>query len=442
MKEHAMESHIELWNLVREELKANLSEVIFNVWLSELELISLDGSRVVLSIGEFKRRIVEQKFLGVLKDAFEKVMGFSVEVSLIDASGSEAKKEQLRQSELEIESKQFENTFKTFVVGSSNKFAHAAATAVAANPGNTYNPLFIYGNSGLGKTHLLNAICHEILQNDPSVNYVIIHGEDFTNELVTSLSNKSMSKFREKYRNLDLLIVDDVQFIAGRDASEEEFFHTYNALTDKKKQIVLSSDRPPKEILSLTERLRTRFEWGLLADIQPPDLETRMAIVKQKAEGLGFEIPDDVVQFVAEKLRNNIRQLESAVKKLQAFVIIHGAPLNTITAQNAIKDILNDIKPLPVTIDNIIAEVARTFGGNAADIRSKKRDALSSKMRKVAMYVVNEITDLSKEAIGKEFGGRDHSTVIYNLQEIGKMIEKDRNLAAMVNDIIKNVQEG
>ncbi len=437
-----MESHIELWNLVREELKANLSEVIFNVWLSELELISLDGSRVVLSIGEFKRRIVEQKFLGVLKDAFEKVMGFSVEVSLIDASGSEAKKEQLRQSELEIESKQFENTFKTFVVGSSNKFAHAAATAVAANPGNTYNPLFIYGNSGLGKTHLLNAICHEILQNDPSVNYVIIHGEDFTNELVTSLANKSMSKFREKYRNLDLLIVDDVQFIAGRDASEEEFFHTYNALTDKKKQIVLSSDRPPKEILSLTERLRTRFEWGLLADIQPPDLETRMAIVKQKAEGLGFEIPDDVVQFVAEKLRNNIRQLESAVKKLQAFVIIHGAPLNTITAQNAIKDILNDIKPLPVTIDNIIAEVARTFGGNAADIRSKKRDALSSKMRKVAMYVVNEITDLSKEAIGKEFGGRDHSTVIYNLQEIGKMIEKDRNLAAMVNDIIKNVQEG
>lgn len=435
-----MESHIELWNLVREELKANLSEVIFNVWLNELELISLDGSRVVLSIGEFKRRIVEQKFLVVLKDAFEKVMGFSVEVTLIDASGNEAKKEQLRQSELEIESKQFENTFKTFVVGSSNKFAHAAATAVAANPGKSYNPLFIYGNSGLGKTHLLNAICHEILQNDPSLNYVMIHGEDFTNELVTSLANKSMSKFREKFRNLDLLIVDDVQFIAGRDASEEEFFHTYNALTDKKKQIVLSSDRPPKEILSLTERLRTRFEWGLLADIQPPDLETRMAIVKQKAEGLGFEIPDDVVQYVAEKLRNNIRQLESAVKKLQAFVIIHGAPLNTITAQNTIKDILNDVKPLPVTIDNIIAEVARTFGGNAADIRSKKRDAMSSKMRKVAMYAVNEVTGLSKEAIGKEFGGRDHSTVIYNLQEIAKMIEKDRNLAAMVNDIIKNVQ--
>lgn len=435
-----MESHIELWNLVREELKANLSEVIFNVWLNELELISLDGSRVVLSIGEFKRRIVEQKFLVVLKDAFEKVMGFSVEVTLIDASGNEAKKEQLRQSELEIESKQFENTFKTFVVGSSNKFAHAAATAVAANPGKSYNPLFIYGNSGLGKTHLLNAICHEILQNDPSLNYVMIHGEDFTNELVTSLANKSMSKFREKFRNLDLLIVDDVQFIAGRDASEEEFFHTYNALTDKKKQIVLSSDRPPKEILSLTERLRTRFEWGLLADIQPPDLETRMAIVKQKAEGLGFEIPDGVVQYVAEKLRNNIRQLESAVKKLQAFVIIHGAPLNTITAQNAIKDILNDVKPLPVTIDNIIAEVARTFGGNAADIRSKKRDAMSSKMRKVAMYAVNEVTGLSKEAIGKEFGGRDHSTVIYNLQEIAKMIEKDRNLAAMVNDIIKNVQ--
>ncbi len=436
-----MRSHLELWESVREYLKTSTTEVIFNVWLSELELVSLDGSRVVLSIGDFKRKIIKQKFLKVLEEAFENVIGFKLEIVLIDSSGREEEKEKMKQGMQAIEAKQFENTFETFVVGSSNKFAHAAATAVAEKPGMAYNPLFVYGSSGLGKTHLLNAICHEIISKNPDVDYVFIHGEDFTNELVAALAAKDMKNFREKYRNLDLLIVDDVQFIAGREATEEEFFHTYNALSQNKGQIVLSADRPPKVMLSLTQRLKTRLEWGLLADIQPPDLETRMAIVKRKAQALGLELPDDVVQYVAEKLRSNIRQLESAVKKLQAFVTIHGAPLNTITAQNAIKDILSDVEPLPVTIDNIITEVARTFGGSADDIRSKKRDAQSSKMRKVAIYVVDQITGLSKEAIGKEFGGRDHSTVIYNLNEMKKIMKKDRAMADMVNSIIRNVKE-
>jgi chromosomal replication initiator protein len=432
-----MESFVELWDMVKAELKANLSEVIYNVWLNELELESFEGSKVVLSIVEFKRKIVEQKFYDVLCRAFEKVLGFKVEVLLIDPSSVKPE----RDKQEDMQSGYIENTFETFVVGSSNKFAHAAAQAVAANPGKAYNPLFIYGSSGLGKTHLLRAICQEIITNNPNTNYIFTHGEDFTNEIVQHLAQKNMADFHNKYRNLDLLIVDDVQFIAGKTSTEEEFFHTFNALTQMNHQIVLSSDRPPKEIATLEDRLRTRFEWGLLADIQPPDLETRMAIIKRKAEYLNFPLPDDVVQYIAERLKNNIRQLEGAVKKMQAVVTIHSAPKNTVTAQNAIKDILSDSRPVPVTIERIVQEVARTFGASAADIRSKKRDAQSSRMRKIAMYVVSETTGLSKEAIGREFSGRDHSTVIYNLQEIKRMIDSDRALEATVSDIMKNIQE-
>ncbi len=432
-----MESFVDIWKQVKEELKANLSEVIYNVWLNELEWESFDGSKVILSIVEFKRKIVEQKFYDVLCRAFEKVVGFEVEVVLVDPDCAMSLKEKQEDSQ----SKFIENTFESFVVGSSNKFAQAAAQAVAANPGKAYNPLFIYGSSGLGKTHLLRAICHEITSNNPNINFIFTHGENFTNEIVSNLAKKTMGEFHDKYRNLDLLIVDDVQFIAGKPSTEEEFFHTFNALTQQNHQIVLSSDRPPKEIATLEDRLRTRFEWGLLADIQPPDLETRMAIIKRKADYLDFALPDDVMQYIAERLKNNIRQLEGAVKKMQAVVTIHGAPKNTTTAQNAIKDILSDSRPVPITIEKIVQEVARTFGGSATDIRSKKRDANTSKMRKVAIYVVSETTGLSKEAIGREFSGRDHSTVIYNLQEIKKMLAVDRSLEATVNDIMKNVQE-
>ena len=433
-----MESFTEIWELVQEQLNASLSEIIYNVWLSELEFVSYEGDKVTLAIAEFKRKIIEQKFLDVLKAAFEKVMGFSVAIEIVEPESTAGAN---KPTASEINTRYGENTFETFVVGPSNKFAHAAAQSVAANPGKSYNPLFIYGHSGLGKTHLLRAICHEVVINNPGINYVFTHGEDFTNEIVRNIAEKNMAAFHEKYRKLDLLIVDDVQFIAGKPSTEEEFFHTFNALTDLKRQIVLSSDRPPKEIATLEDRLRTRFEWGLLADIQPPDLETRMAIIKRKAEYMNFELPDDVVQFIAEKLKSNIRQLEGAVRKMQAFSEIHGAPRNIVSAQNAIRDILSDSRPLPVTIENIIAEVARTFGGNADDIRSKKRDAQTSKMRKVAMHVVSEMTGLSKEAIGNEFGGRDHSTVIYNLQEVKKMMDTDRSFERIVMDIMKNVQE-
>ena len=236
-------------------------------------------------------------------------------------------------------------------------------------------------------------------------------------------------------------MIDDIQFIAGKESTQEEFFHTFNALTQDGKQIVLSSDRPPKDMPQLEDRMRTRFEWGLLADVQPPDLETRMLIVKRKADALNFDISDDVVEYIAQKLKNNIRQLESAVKKMQAYVQIQGAHVNTATAQQAIRDILSDNKPIPVVVDKIITEVARTYGANPEDLRSKKKDAQTSKYRQISMYIVREVTGLSAKAIGAEFGGRHYSTVLYALDEIKKESDTDSALRTTINDIIKNVQE-
>jgi len=433
-----MDSLSELWEAVRNELKSKLSEVIYNVWINDIKMESFEGNTVVLSLTEFKRKIVEQKFMGVLGDAFEKVLGFEADIKLVEPQAAPARKPAPENGK----TPQFSYTFDTFVVGSSNKFAHAAAQAVAANPGGTYNPLFVYGESGLGKTHLLRAVMNEVAASRPEMKCVFINGEDFTNELIHYIyAKKNMSEFHNKYRSADLLIVDDIQFIKGKEQTQEEFFHTFNAVTQEGHQIVLSSDKPPKEMSTLDERLRTRFEWGLLADIQPPDFETRMAIIKQKARDLEFDIPDDVVQYIAEKVKSNIRQLEGAVKRMKAIVTIQGAAKNITTAQSAIKDILTDSRPIPQTIEKIIAEVARTYGANPADIRSAKRDAPISQMRQIAMYVVSEVTGLTQEAIGREFSNRHHTTVIYALREIKDKIDRDPSLKATVNDIIKNVQQ-
>lgn len=444
-----MDSFNELWQVVSDYLKQTNSESIYNVWFSELEPISFDGSRAVLmTTAEFKRRILAQKFGGTLHSAFLNALGLDVDVEFIAPGEGYSQPDSMSSvdSYAEIDggkraSNYFENTFDTFVVGASNKFAHAAAQAVAANPGKAYNPLFIYGNSGLGKTHLLNAICHEIKKNDPSMKIVLTDGEEFTNEFIEALNHRTTTEFQNKYRKVDVLLMDDVQFIASKERTQEEFFHTFNALTQDGKQIVLSSDRPPKDMPQLEDRMRTRFEWGLLADVQPPDLETRMLIVKRKADALNFDISDDVIEYIAQKLKNNIRQLESAVKKMQAYVQIQGANVNTATAQQAIRDILSDNKPIPVVVDKIITEVARTYGANPEDLRSKKKDAQTSKYRQISMYIVREVTGLSAKAIGAEFGGRHYSTVLYALDEIKKESDTDSTLRTTINDIIKNVQE-
>ena len=438
-----MESLKEMWQLVCEHLKASCGEVIYDIWFKPLEIIRFDGARAEIAASEFMKKIIEQKFHNELKEAFKSVMGFDVEVVLTDPDKAQtATKEPERNKVPFMTSTSIEsNTFETFVVGSSNRFAHAAAQAVAATPGSAYNPLFIYGNSGLGKTHLLCAISNEVKRNNPNADIIFTRGEDFVTLIVEGIKEKKMKEIHDKYRNCDVLLVDDIQFIAGKESTQEEFFHTFNALTQDNKQIVLTSDRAPKDIEILDERLRNRFEWGLIADIQPPDIETRMAIIQRKASTLGLELPQDVVQYVAEKIKTNIRQLEGAVKKINALVNIEGASINIAMAQNAIKDIMNDSRPVSSIVSNIISETSRTFGVPQADITSKKKDAKTAKARQVAIYIVREITDLTQKEISEFFGNRDRTTILYSIESIKQEVERDSSLKKTVDNIIKNARE-
>lgn len=413
----------------------------YKTWFSRLKPVSLDfekGMAIIEAPNEFHKQTLLRCYSDLLNEAFQNVFGSKINFSLCV---QEEKKETRPETE-PVGAESEDLTFENFVVGPSNRFAHAACQAVAAQPAVLYNPLFVYGNPGLGKTHLLNAIAKEFKKNFPSRTIIYIKGEDFTNEVIEGIARGTMPHVREKYRTADLLLIDDIQFIAGKVSTQEEFFHTFDALHEAKKQIVLTSDRPPKEIATLEERLKSRFESGLLADIQIPDFETRTAIVNKKAESLGFTIPDSVSEYIATKLKNNIRQLEGAVKKLRAFHLLEDKPINVATAQAAISDIINNSQPAPVTVDKIIDEVARTYGNvTPDDIRSQKRNSNISEARQISMYIVREITDLSMVEIGETFGGRDHSTVVYATRQVEKKIEKDPHTRAIVNDIIKNIRD-
>lgn len=436
-----MESLKQMWLLVCEKLKESCGEVIYDIWFKPLEIVSFDGARVEIAAGEFMKKIIEQKFSNEIKEAFRSVMGFEIEVAFVNADDMEAQasSEQSEQSVLSLSIEK--NTFETFVVGSSNRFAHAAAQAVAASPGAAYNPLFIYGNSGLGKTHLMCAISNEIKLKNPNADIIFTRGEDFVNLIVDGINKNRMKEIHEKYRNCDVMLVDDIQFIAGKASTQEEFFHTFNALTQEGKQIVLTSDRSPKDIEILDDRLRNRFEWGLIADIQPPDIETRMAIIQRKADTLGLELPPDVVQYVAEKIKSNIRQLEGAVKKINALVNIEGSSINIAMAQTAIKDIMNDSRPIASIVESVIAETSRTFGVPHNDIISKKKDAKTVRARQVAIYIVREMTDLTQKEISEYFGGRDRTTILYSIEIVERDSVKDTALKKTIDKIIKNVQE-
>lgn len=434
-----MDSYNDLWNLVREYCKEHVTDTIYSLWLEPLQLVSFEDNKVVLSASEFKANIVQKKFMDLLNAAFEATMG-PIDIEIIsDKAGAE--KPEAAAPAYEDAQGNYDLTFDTFVVGSSNKFPHAAALAVANAPGQAYNPLFIWGKPGLGKTHLLNAICAEIKKNQPDAKIIYTSSEDFTNELINSLAQKTMQQFHDKYRTADVLLVDDVQFIGGKASTQEEFFHTFDALIQDNKQIVFTSDRPPKEIQQLEERVKSRFEWGLLADIQPPDIETRMAIILRKAEYCGLSLSNDVVQYIAEKIKNNIRQLEGVVKKLNAQYIISGKEPNLLAAQNAIQDILSDNQPISVQVDNILSEVARTYDTTVDNIKSEKRNANISNARKAAMYIIREVTSLPMEKIGEIFGGKHHSTVIYGINKVEEAMDNDPSVKATIESIINNVQK-
>ena len=450
MLEENMDSFEELFSVVKEYCKTQMTEVAYKIWIKDIEAVSFDNDTVVLGVNsEFKKNIVTEKYKALLSKVFEQTLGFPVEI-VIQVGEEDPQKQPEPIPEVQgvkdvsplLDSGDYDYTFDTFIVGSSNKFAHAAALAVATHDTRNYNPLFIHGDSGLGKTHLLFAIMNEVKSRKPDALVIYVKGEQFTNELIAAIGHQATPEFREKYRKADYLLVDDIQFIAGRDSTQEEFFHTFNTLYESGKQIVLTSDRPPKEIKTLEDRLRTRFEMGLMADIQPADFETRIAIIQRKAELLHMDMPLEVEEYIANNLKSNIRQLEGAVKNIKANSLIYeNKPVTILMAQNAIRDILNDSQPVPVTIGKIITEVARTFNVSEQDIKSNKRAANISRARQVAMYVIKDITQMSMAAIGDEFGGRDHSTVVYAISQTEKAMKTDSRLRETIEDITKNVRD-
>ena len=433
-----MDSLKEMWSLVNQELRRS-NEIIYSIWFTRLDIVDFDGATVTLSASDFIKQTVEKQFFGELSDAFKTVLGFDVRIIIIDPD----KAQPVSQSADKEQPSQItdSNTFDSFVVGSSNRFAYNAAKAVADKPGSVYNPLYIWGSSGLGKTHLLSAIKNAILENDPDKKIIYTRGEDLVNLIVGGIRNGTMGAVHDKLRNCDVMLVDDIQFIAGKDSTEEEFFHTFNVLTAGNKQVVLTSDTPPKNIPLLEERLATRFEQGLMADIQPPDFETRLAIISSKSEAIGLDLPHDVADFIAEKVKTNIRQLEGTVKKIHALVTLEGTSVNIAMAQNAISDLASEGMPVHELVNKIISETARTFGLPVNDIISKKKDSKTAKARQIAIYSIREATELTQQEICEFFGGRDRTTIHYALNKTAVMVEKDPSLRRSVDSIIKNAKE-
>ena len=443
----------DIYNLVVENYvrEYNISASAKELWLDALEPISMEGNVVTLATDtDFKRNTINSIYLEKLEEQFTIVLGNPIKVEIIikdDIPTTETKFNDIRNSrELtnKIDNIVHDNkvtyTFDNFIVGPSNNLAYAAAKAVSQKQHEKYNPLFIYGDSGLGKTHLLSAIQNEMTKNYPGINIIYISAETFTNEFLHSITANKTELFDEKYRNADALLIDDIQFIAGKEQTEEKFFHIFNELYKLNKAIVLTSDRPAKEIKSISDRLKTRFSSGLAADVRAPEYETRLAIIQRKADLLNFKIPDDVVDFIATKLKSNIRQIEGVVTKMNALYMVSQIHPTIVVAQNVIKDIVSDHQPIPITVDKIISEAAKIYNVDPDEIRSPKRNSPVSSARKVAIYVIQEITGLPYETIGQEFSGRDHSTVVYAIKNVKEMMAKDSNFRSVIEDLIKNIK--
>ena len=440
----------QIWNLVMDSFRETLSETTINLWFGDVEIISFENDTLTIgSPGEFKFNTIRDKYIDKIRQKFCELLGFDIHVNLI-FTGSAVTADQVKSKTVGIPQKaedhgqpvmpsyNFEYTFENFIVGNTNKFAHAACVAVANNPATNYNPLFIYGNSGLGKTHLMCAIINQMKINNPDVKIIYTKGEDFTNQMISCLTSKTMDEFRDKYRKCDVLLIDDIQFIAGKISIQEEFFHTFNALFEEKKQIILTSDRPPRDIKTLEDRLKSRFEWGLLADIEPPDLELRIAIIKKKAEHVNVNIPDDVLTFLGENLRSNIRQIEGTVKKLGALSFLSGKTVTMEVAKDCIRDVFGGVEPLNVTVDKIFAAVYNKYGISREEIVGTKRNKDIASARHITVYLIRQLTDMSLPNIGKLFG-RDHATIMASLKVVEKRINTEPSFSSELADIKKEV---
>ncbi|MDE7362981.1 MAG: chromosomal replication initiator protein DnaA [Oscillospiraceae bacterium] len=425
----------------------DISGAARELWLDPLVPLRMENNTFVLATNlEFKKETLTSLYLPYIEEQLKVILGVPVNVEIVvDDTVQKSpiadiiKTEPVNETADTID-KKMTYTFDNFIVGPSNNLAFAAAKAVSKKQHEKYNPLFIYGDSGLGKTHLLSAIESEMKSNFPGINIIYIPAETFTNEFLHSISANNVELFDEKYRSADALLIDDIQFIAGKEQTEEKFFHIFNELYNQNKVIVLTSDRPAKEIKSISDRLRTRFSSGLAADVKPPEYETRLAIIQRKAELLHFNISEDVIDYIATKLKSNIRQIEGVVTKLNALYMVSQVKPTIAVAQNVIKDIVTDHQPIPVTVDKIIGEVAKIYNVEPDEMRSQRRTANISQARKVAIYVIQDVTGLPYESIGQEFNGRDHSTVVYAIKSVKEEMDRDSGFRSIVEDIIKNIK--
>ncbi|MCX7951229.1 MAG: chromosomal replication initiator protein DnaA [Clostridiales bacterium] len=452
-----------LWEKTLNIVKTELTEVGFNTWIKSLKPIKLtQDSLYLLAPTEFSKNILDARYKDLVGNAVKLVASKKYEIkfilenddifkeidlpkdvekkvdpeNIVEDDNKNASSDELLTSTLNPK-----YTFDTFVIGNSNRFAHAASLAVAEAPAKAYNPLFIYGGVGLGKTHLMHAIGHYILNNNPKARVVYVSSEKFTNELINSIKDDKNVEFRNKYRNVDVLLIDDIQFIAGKERTQEEFFHTFNALYEANKQIIISSDRPPKEIPTLEDRLRSRFEWGLIADIQPPDFETRIAILKKKADMENLNVPNEVMVYIANKIQSNIRELEGALIRIVAFASLSNAEISVELATDVLKDIISSKNNKQITVELIQDVVASYYNLRIDDFKSKRRTKNVAYPRQIAMYLARKLTDLSLPKIGEEFGGRDHTTVIHAYEKISEDLEKDDTLKDTIDDLIKKINQ-
>ncbi len=436
----------DLWQKTLKLVHNEITDVSFDTWIKAIEPISIKEDQLYLCVpNDFTKSILESRYTSLISDAVKQVSSKPYFITFVLTS--EADKYMDKPEKTEPEAGEFNSllnpkyTFNTFVIGNSNRFAHAASLAVAEAPANAYNPLFIYGGVGLGKTHLMHAIGHYILSQNKKVKVLYVTSEKFTNELINSIQTNKNVEFRNRYRNVDVLLIDDIQFIAGKESTQEEFFHTFNALHEANKQIIISSDRPPKEIPTLEDRLRSRFEWGLITDIQPPDLETRIAILKKKAELENLEVDDDVLAFIARRIESNIRELEGALTRIMAYSSLTNSTLDVAVADEALKDIISNHRPKKITPELIQKVVADYYQLKVEDLKSKKRNRPIVYPRQIAMYLCRDMTDLSLPKIGELFGGRDHTTVIHACDKIAEDMITDLQVKRTINELIKRINE-
>lgn len=436
----------ELWNSVLAQVEQQISKPSFETWLKSTRLLSNKNSTVTIAApNSFARDWLENHYIHLITGILTELTGQDLLIKFVvqkdqdtDEFDLPAPKIQARNNEQHDISPGMLNpkyTFDTFVIGSGNRFAHAASLAVAEAPAKAYNPFFIYGGVGLGKTHLMHAIGHYVLEHNPDAKVVYLSSEKFTNEFINSIRDNKAIDFRNKYRNVDVLLIDDIQFLAGKESTQEEFFHTFNTLHEEQKQIVISSDRPPKEIPTLEDRLRSRFEWGLITDIAPPDLETRIAILRKKAKADGLDIPNEVMLYIANQIDSNIRELEGALIRVVAYSSLVNKDITADLAAEALKDIMPNSKPRIITILDIQNVVGEHYHIRLEDFTAKKRTKSIAFPRQVAMYLSRELTDFSLPKIGEEFGGRDHTTVIHAHEKISSLLKQDNQLQQDIKEI-------